>query len=101
MSLPFAFYTTFAAIFGFAIGSFLNVVIYRVPVGKSVVFPGSHCTHCGAGVRPLDNIPLVSYVLLWGRCRNCQKRISLVYPLVELLTALIFVALVIKNGPTW
>src|SRR5262249_36996164 len=84
-----------------AIGSFLNVVIYRIPAGKSIVFPASHCTQCGARVHPIDNIPLLSFVLLGGRCRNCRERISLAYPLVELLTALVFVALTIKYGPTW
>src|SRR5262245_15555459 len=101
MNLPVAFYTTFAALFGFAIGSFLNVVIHRVPIGKSVVFPGSHCPRCGAGVRPFDNVPLLSYLLLGGKCRDCGDRISFVYPLVELLTALMFVVLLIKNGPNW
>jgi prepilin signal peptidase PulO-like enzyme (type II secretory pathway) len=93
-------YSIFAALFGLAAGSFLNVVIHRIPIGQSVVIPGSHCPQCGAGVRAIDNIPLLSYALLGGRCRTCRTRISPVYPLVELLTAALFVWLLIKAGPT-
>ncbi len=99
--LPFAFYASFAFILGIVVGSFLNVVIHRVPRGESVVSPGSHCASCGAPVRAFDNIPLLSYAILRGRCRDCRARISLVYPLVELLTGLMFVALVFKTGPSW
>ncbi len=101
LELPFPFYAVFALILGLIFGSFLNVVIYRVPRGLSVVFPGSHCGACGAPVKSFDNIPLVSYVALGGRCRSCRARISIVYPAVELLTGLIFVALVFKTGPSW
>jgi len=100
-NLPFALYVLAAFIFGLAIGSFLNVVIHRVPQGESVVSPGSHCTACGAGLRAYDNIPVLSFVLLRGRCRSCRKRISWRYPLVELLTACLFAAIVLKTGPTW
>jgi leader peptidase (prepilin peptidase) / N-methyltransferase len=98
--LPFAFYVCAALAFGLLIGSFLNVVIYRVPRGESVAFPGSHCGSCGAGVRAYDNIPLLSYALLGGRCRKCRAAISWVYPAVELLTGLLFLAVVVKSGPT-
>ena len=75
---------------GLVIGSFLNVVIYRVPAGRSIASPPSACGSCGVGIRPLDNIPVVSWVLLRGRCRGCGAGISMRYPLVELGTALFF-----------
>jgi prepilin signal peptidase PulO-like enzyme (type II secretory pathway) len=90
-----------AFIFGLAIGSFLNVVIQRVPLGESIVRPGSRCPKCHKPLRPLDNIPLLSFVLLRGRCRACQARISPVYPMVELLTAALFVAVVWQTGASW
>jgi leader peptidase (prepilin peptidase) / N-methyltransferase len=77
-------------LFGLAIGSFLNVVIYRVPLRQSVVWPLSRCPSCGANILVQDNIPVVSYLLLRGRCRNCKARISSRYPLVEALTGLLF-----------
>jgi leader peptidase (prepilin peptidase)/N-methyltransferase len=86
---------------GLIFGSFLNVVIHRVPRGLSVAFPGSHCASCGAPVRAFDNIPLLSYALLRGRCRSCRARISFAYPVVETLTGLVFVALVFKAAPSW
>lgn len=82
-----------AFIFGSIVGSFLNVCIYRMPQGKSVVWPGSHCPHCEKKIRWYDNIPFIGYLLLGGRCRFCKERISAVYLLVELLTAFMFVAL--------
>jgi leader peptidase (prepilin peptidase) / N-methyltransferase len=78
------------ALFGLVIGSFLNVCIYRIPLGKSVVFPGSACPHCGTPIRPIDNIPVLSYLLLLGKCRKCKTAISIQYPMVELLTAAVF-----------
>ncbi|MCC5807453.1 MAG: prepilin peptidase [Opitutales bacterium] len=84
-------YSLFVFVFGACIGSFLNVVIYRVPAGRSVVFPGSHCA-CGAPVRCFDNIPVLSWVLLRGRARCCGCTISVRYPLVEAFTGLLFVA---------
>lgn len=99
--LPFSFYVAFTFLFALAIGSFLNVVIHRVPRGESIVFPGSRCPSCGARIRAFDNIPLLGYAILRGRCRQCRARIAPVYPMVELLTALIFVALIFKTGPTW
>jgi prepilin signal peptidase PulO-like enzyme (type II secretory pathway) len=99
--LPFTLSLFFACIFGLLIGSFLNVVIYRIPRAESVVYPGSHCPGCGKPIRAFDNIPLLSYVLLRGRCRDCNTRISPLYPTVELLTALLFVAVIYKTGPNW
>ena len=79
------------AFFGLAVGSFLNVVIHRVPRGESVVSPGSRCPACGYKLRAIDNIPVISYAMLLGRCRQCRARISPRYPLVELATAVLFV----------
>ena len=86
--------------FGLTIGSFLNVCIYRIPDQASLLWPGSHCPKCGTAIRPLDNIPLVSYLLLGGRCRHCKAGISLRYPAVELLTGLLFAALFRTFGLT-
>ncbi len=82
-----------AFIFGSLIGSFLNVCIHRMPLGKSVVWPSSHCPSCEKRIPWHDNIPFISYLALGGKCRFCHKKISLRYPLVELLTALMFVVL--------
>lgn len=82
-----------AFIFGSIVGSFLNVCIHRMPEGESVVWPRSHCPKCKRRIPGYDNIPFISYLLLGGKCRFCKKRISLRYPLVELLTALMFAAL--------
>jgi leader peptidase (prepilin peptidase) / N-methyltransferase len=87
-----------AGVFGALIGSFLNVVAHRVPLGESLVSPGSHCPACGAAVRPYDNVPVVSWLVLRGRCRDCGAPISVRYPLVELLTASAFAAVVAVNG---
>lgn len=78
---------------GLVIGSFLNVVVHRVPRGESVVTPRSRCPHCGAAISARDNVPVLSWLLLRGRCRSCAGRISGRYPLVELLTAGAFAAL--------
>jgi leader peptidase (prepilin peptidase)/N-methyltransferase len=88
----------FAAPFGLIIGSFLNVVDYRLPRGESIVRPPSHCPGCDAPIKPWDNIPLLSWIFLRGRCRSCSTRISPRYPLVELLTAVLFAAVVASNG---
>jgi len=101
LDLPFSFYAISTFIFGLIIGSFLNVVIHRTPLGLSIVFPGSRCASCGAPVRAFDNIPLVSYALLGGRCRSCRAPISSTYPMVELGAGLIFTALLFKTGPSW
>ncbi len=83
--------TALVFLFGLVIGSFLNVCIARLPEDESIVKPRSHCPSCRKPIQPYDNIPLLSWVLLRGRCRYCKARISLWYPVVELLTALIFV----------
>ena len=88
------------ALFGLIFGSFLNVCILRVPRRESVVSPGSHCPACGRAIRWYDNIPVLSYVLLRGRCRDCGKSISLLYPLVEILTAVIFLLVYWRYGLT-
>src|SRR5712692_9438343 len=81
-------------IFGLLIGGFLNVVIYRLPLGESIVFPGSHCPGCSAEIKWYDNIPVFSYaMLLRGRCRSCRARISPIYPSVELLVACLYLLL--------
>lgn len=98
--LPLVYLVSFAFLLGGIIGSFLNVVIHRVPRGESIVRPGSHCPGCGNAIRPFDNIPLVSFLLLRGRCRSCGERISWRYPLVELLTAVLFAAIIGKSGVT-
>ena len=85
---------------GLAVGSFLNVVASRLPLGKSVSKPRSYCPHCEEPIRPRDNIPLLSYVLLRGRCRSCQASIGRRYPAVEFLTAALAVACVVAFGPT-
>jgi leader peptidase (prepilin peptidase) / N-methyltransferase len=82
---------TIVALLGLAIGSFLNVVIHRLPKHLSLVSPGSRCPTCGYHLRALDNIPVMSYVMLLGRCRKCGARISPRYPIVELSTAVLFV----------
>jgi len=83
---------------GLFIGSFLNVCIYRIPRSESIVWPGSRCTACGTPIKPWDNIPVVSYLLLWGKCRHCQARITPRYPLVETLSALLALALYARFG---
>ena len=88
-----------AAAFGAILGSFLNVVIWRLPRGESLVSPPSHCPSCGAPVKPYDNIPVVSWLVLRGRCRNCGAPISARYPLVEALTAALMAVVVIVHGP--
>lgn len=83
-------YTVVFFIFGAITGSFLNVCIYRIPRGMSIVFPSSHCPSCDSEVRFYDNIPIISYLVLRGRCRSCRTKISPVYPLVELLNATLY-----------
>jgi len=88
----------FVFVFGSIVGSFLNVCIYRMPLGKSVVWPRSHCPHCGKRIPGYDNVPFISYFLLKGRCRFCKKKISPRYLIVELLTAIMFVLLYNRYG---
>jgi leader peptidase (prepilin peptidase)/N-methyltransferase len=98
--LPVAFAAWVFAV-GAVVGSFLNVVIARVPKGQSIVSPGSRCPRCGNAIRWYDNIPVVSWLVLRARCRRCGLPISVRYPLVELLTAVLAVAVVRQAGPTW
>lgn len=90
---PPAFLATIAVALGLLFGSFLNVVIYRVPRAESVVWPGSHCPHCGKPIRAFDNLPVLSYALLLGRARCCKAPISLRYPLIEAISGLYAYAL--------
>ncbi len=87
-----AFIYAAAAVFGLIIGSFLNVCIYRLPIGKSIAYPPSSCPACGSPIRPWHNIPVISWFLLGGRCADCRARISAIYPGVEVLNALCYVA---------
>ena len=82
-------------------GSFLNVVIHRYPREESVVFPPSRCPHCAAHIAPYDNVPLLSYLWLRGRCRSCRAPISARYPLVELANGLFYLAVFQRTGLTW
>lgn len=88
-------------ILGLCLGSFANVIILRLPKGESIVRPRSHCPKCQAPVRFYDNIPVLSYFFLRGKCRNCRASISWRYPLVELITGLLFVAIFLKVGVSW
>lgn len=90
-----------AALYGLAIGSFLNVVIYRVPQKMSVVRPPSACPGCGQQIAARDNIPMLSWLLLRGRCRSCSMPVSPRYPLVEALTAAVLVAVALRFGWSW
>lgn len=90
----------FAFLFGGAVGSFLNVCIYRLPLGKSIVFPASSCPLCGTPIRWHDNIPILGWLLLRGRCRACREPISPQYPLVEALCGGLTLALFLRFGPT-
>src|SRR5664280_1979087 len=89
-----------AFLFGLLVGSFLNVCIHRWPRGRSVVRPRSHCVRCRKTIAWYDNIPVLSYLLLRGRCRHCGRRISLRYPAVELLTGLAFFYFALTLGAT-
>jgi len=87
-------------LFGLIAGSFVNVVIHRLPRGESVAFPGSHCPTCGAPIRPYDNVPVLSWLFLRGRCRVCRAPISARYPAVELANAVLWVAVFLR-APGW
>jgi leader peptidase (prepilin peptidase)/N-methyltransferase len=89
----------FCALFGLCVGSFLNVVIARMPAGRSIAHPGSACPHCGTAIRWYDNLPILSYVLLRGRCRACRATISWRYPVVELMCGALFAAAYLRFGP--
>ena len=90
----------FSFFFGLILGSFLNVCIHRIPLKKSIIFPSSQCPQCGAAIRYYDNLPLISYLLLSGRCRNCGGPISVRYPMVELITGLLTLSLAVRYDLT-
>ncbi len=90
-----------AAALGAIVGSFLNVVIHRYPREESIVFPPSKCPSCGTQIKPYDNVPVLAYLWLLGRCRACRAGISPRYPLVELANALFYLAIYLRTGPTW
>ena len=87
-----------AGVLGLAVGSFLNVVIHRVPRGESLLRPASHCPRCQRAVRPWENVPVLSWLALRGKCAGCAGRISVRYPLVEAATAALFVAIALRFG---
>lgn len=91
----------YAALVGAAVGSFLNVCVYRLPEGESVVSPRSRCPECGTRIAWHDNVPVLGWVLLRGRCRGCGTRISVQYPLVELAVAALWVAAAARHGFSW
>ncbi|MFC1883131.1 prepilin peptidase [Thermodesulfobacteriota bacterium] len=91
----------FAFLLGLAIGSFMNVCIYRLPLGKSIIWPPSYCPKCEKRIKFYDNIPVLSYVILHGKCRYCKVPVSWQYPLVELITGVLSLALFIRYGPTY
>jgi leader peptidase (prepilin peptidase)/N-methyltransferase len=93
--------TGIALLLGLVIGSFLNVVIHRVPLGLSVISPRSRCPSCQEQISGWDNIPIFSYLILRGRCRRCEASISMRYPAVEFLTGLLFMAIAWRFGTTW
>src|SRR5688572_9585573 len=97
--VPLRVWVVVAFTFGLIVGSFLNVVIHRLPRDESIVHPSSHCPLCQTPVRWYDNVPLLSYLWLRGRCRGCSAPISLRYPLVELLTGFLFAAVALRFGP--
>lgn len=99
--VPQPFIYVVAGIFGAVIGSFLNVVIHRLPRDESIVLPNSRCPSCGAVIAFYDNVPVLSYLLLGGRCRSCKVHISARYPAVEALTAALWVIVVWRDGLTW
>ena len=105
-TLPAGWLAAYAGVLGLIVGSFLNVVIHRLPRGESIVRPGSHCPGCRRPIRAWENIPVLSYLWLRGRCRGCGVRISLRYPAIELLTGGLFVAVALRYGavpmtPVW
>jgi leader peptidase (prepilin peptidase)/N-methyltransferase len=89
-----------AGLFGASIGSFLNVVIHRLPLGQSLVTPPSRCPKCGYRLKWYDNVPIFGWLWLGGRCRECRNAISIQYPIVELITAVLFVVMVWITPPS-
>src|SRR5215217_7420478 len=98
LAMTLAYAAALAGAFGLIIGSFLNVVAYRLPRGESVAFPASHCPSCDTQIKPFDNVPVLSWLWLRGRCRSCHTSISARYPVVEAVTAALLVAVVLDKG---
>ncbi len=98
LAIPLPAATAGAGLLGLVVGSFLNVVIHRLPRGESLVRPGSRCPACGRPIRPLENIPVLSYLALRGRCRGCGTRIPPRYPAVELACGLLFALVILRFG---
>jgi leader peptidase (prepilin peptidase)/N-methyltransferase len=101
LALPAPLLVSFIFLFGLLIGSFSNVCIYRLPKKESVIFPVSNCTTCNTPIRAIDNIPVFSYLFLGGKCRACSQKISIVYPLIEIVVALLIVAVYVRFGLSW
>jgi len=97
-AMTLAYAAVLAGVFGLLLGSFLNVVAYRLPRGESLAFPGSHCPSCETPIKPWDNVPVLSWLWLKGRCRACHGSISARYPVVEATTAALLVAVVLDKG---
>ena len=97
-AMTLAYAAALAGLFGLLLGSFLNVVAYRLPRGESLAFPPSHCPSCDTPIKPYDNVPVLSWLWLQGRCRACRGSISARYPVVEAATALLLVAVVLAKG---
>lgn len=88
-------------IFGIVIGSFLNVCIYRIPLGETIVIAPSHCMSCGARLHWYDMVPVFSWMVLGGKCRNCKAKISVQYPIIEAVNGILYVVVCAVNGLTW
>lgn len=99
-SLPLYFQAGGVFLFGLAIGSFANVCIHRMPIQKSIVHPRSYCPSCNKPIAIWDNVPVISYALLGGKCRHCKQPISMIYPLIEIITAVMITSVFIKFGFT-
>lgn len=99
--IPQPFIYVFVGVLGAIVGSFLNVVIHRLPREESIVLPSSRCPSCGAVIAFYDNVPVLSYLMLGGRCRGCKAHISARYPAVEALNAFLWVAVAFRDGLTW
>jgi leader peptidase (prepilin peptidase)/N-methyltransferase len=97
-AMTLAYAAVLAGVFGLLLGSFANVVAYRLPRGESIAFPGSHCPSCDTPIKPYDNVPVLSWLWLRGRCRACRGSISARYPVVEAATAALLVAVVLAKG---
>ncbi len=95
--MPIAFAAAFAGALGATVGSFLNVIAYRLPRHESLVYPASRCPGCGTAIKPYDNVPVLGWLLLRGRCRSCKAPISARYPIVEALTAALAVTVVLTR----